>query len=214
MSTRVEWPNLKRNLVAILRGVKPDEVLAIGNALVEAGFEAVEVPLNSPDPLESIRILSENLPDTILVGGGTMLSVSDVEAVRAAGGKLMVSPNVVPAAIIRAGQLGMVTMPGVFTPSEAFQALEAGASGLKFFPASALGADGIAAVRSVLPKDTIVGAVGGVSDADFARYAKAGVNAFGLGSSLYKAGFDENQVRQNAVSAVQAYDAVFNLKTK
>jgi 2-dehydro-3-deoxyphosphogalactonate aldolase len=209
MSTRVEWPNLKRNLVAILRGVKPDEVLAIGNALVEAGFEAVEVPLNSPDPLESIRILSENLPDTILVGGGTMLSVTDVEAVRAAGGKLMVSPNVVPAAIIRAGQLGMVTMPGVFTPSEAFQALEAGASGLKFFPASALGADGIAAVRSVLPKDTIVGAVGGVSDADFARYAKAGVNAFGLGSSLYKAGFDENQVRQNAVSAVRAYDAVF-----
>ncbi|MEO9339269.1 2-dehydro-3-deoxy-6-phosphogalactonate aldolase [Mesorhizobium sp. SB112] len=209
MSTRVEWPNLKRNLVAILRGVKPDEVLVIGNALVEAGFEAVEVPLNSPDPLESIRILSENLPDTILVGGGTMLSVSDVEAVRAAGGKLMVSPNVVPAAIIRAGQLGMVTMPGVFTPSEAFQALEAGASGLKFFPASALGADGIAAVRSVLPKDTIVGAVGGVSDGDFARYAKAGVNAFGLGSSLYKAGFDENQVRKNAISAVQAYDAVF-----
>jgi 2-dehydro-3-deoxyphosphogalactonate aldolase len=205
----VPWPRLARNLVAILRGVTPGEVGAIGDRLVEAGFEAIEVPLNSPDPLESIALLAGRLPPSVLVGAGTVLTVEAVAAVADAGGRLMVSPNIDPVVVRAASARGMVTMPGVLTPTEAFAALAAGASALKVFPASAIGAGGIGAMRAVLPKDVVVGAVGGVADGDFATYARAGVTAFGLGSSLYKAGFSADEVARRAAAAVAAWDAAF-----
>jgi 2-dehydro-3-deoxyphosphogalactonate aldolase len=208
MTAAVPWPRLARNLVAILRGVKPDEVEAIADALVDAGFSALEVPLNSPDPLESIARLARHLPPSVLVGAGTVLTPAMANAVADAGGRLMVSPNVDPAVIRAAAARGMVTMPGVFTPTEAFTALAAGASGLKIFPAAALGPAGIGAMMAVLPKEVVVGAVGGVADADFAAYAKVGVTAFGLGSSLYKPGFTAADVAARARAAVAAYDAM------
>src|SRR5690606_31784657 len=185
---KVEWPKLRRDLVAILRGLKPEEAPGIVAALLEAGFEAIEVPLNSPEPFHSIEAARRLAPDNVLVGAGTVLTVEEVERLRDAGGNLLVSPNVEPAVIESAAGHGMVTMPGVFTPTEALAAVRAGASALKFFPASVLGPSGIKAIRAVLPPDVPVGAVGGVSESDFAAYYAVGVRTFGLGSSLYKPG--------------------------
>ncbi len=203
------WPALRRNLVAILRGVEPGEAVAVGEALVAAGFDAIEVPMNSPEPLESIARLVGALPPAVLVGAGTVLTAAAVGEVHAAGGRLVVSPNTDAAVIGRAAALGMVSLPGVFTPSEAFAALAAGASGLKFFPASVLGAGGVAAMRAVLPRGTVLGVVGGVADAHFAEYAAVGVSVFGLGSSLYRPGMAAAEVGARAEAAVAAYDAVF-----
>jgi 2-dehydro-3-deoxyphosphogalactonate aldolase len=203
------FPTLRRRLVAILRGVKPDEALAIGAAVFEAGIEAIEVPLNSPEPFRSIEILASALPKSALVGAGTVLTAGQVDSLHRAGGRLLVSPNVDRAVMERAAHHDMVTMPGVFTPTEAFLALSLGASALKFFPASALGAKGIAAIKAVLPKETIVGAVGGVSEKDFADYAKIGVSTFGLGSSLYAPGLGVEAVAGRAIAAVATWDAVF-----
>jgi 2-dehydro-3-deoxyphosphogalactonate aldolase len=205
------WPKLTRNLIAILRGIKPDEAVPIALALVAAGFDAIEVPLNSPDPLDTIARLVQALPPHILLGGGTVLAAEGVSAIHAAGGRLIVAPNFNPNVVAAAGRLGLVCMPGVFTPSEAFAALAAGASGLKFFPAGVLGPAGIGAMRAVLPKGVVIGAVGGISDASFATYAAVGVTAFGLGSSLYQPGFDEAEIRRRADRAISAYDAVFPL---
>lgn len=203
------WPALKRNLVAILRGIRHDEILAVGAVLVEAGFEAIEIPLNSPEPFRSIEMLGKAAPAGVLIGAGTVLDVADVARLDAAGGRLLVSPNVDLSVLEAAARTRMVTMPGVFTPTEAFLALRCGASGLKFFPAGVLGVEGIRAMGAVLPKDTVIAAVGGVSDENFSSYAKAGVRAFGLGSSLYKAGFSAAEVGARAKAAIQAYDAVF-----
>jgi 2-dehydro-3-deoxyphosphogalactonate aldolase len=205
----VPWPALRRSLVAILRGIQPHETAAVVDALVEEGFEAIEIPLNSPEPFASIRIAAERHGKTGLIGAGTVLDVGSVDALAEAGGRFLVSPNVDPAVLQRASEHGMVTMPGVFTPTEAFLALKSGASALKFFPAGTLGASGIAAIKAVLPKTTVIGAVGGVSDANFADYATVGVSAFGLGSSLYKPGDNAEAVRAKARRAVAAYDAVF-----
>jgi len=207
--TRVAWPHLKRSMVAILRGVKPDEIAGIGTALIEEGFEAIEIPLNSPDPFESIETLAKRAPENVLIGAGTVLTEADVDRLHAAGGRLFVSPNVNPPVIACAASHGMVTMPGVFTASEALAAIEAGASGLKFFPASALGPSGIKAICAVLPPEIEVGAVGGVSDKDFAAYATVGVRSFGMGSSLYAPGMAADEVRARAKAAVSAYDKVF-----
>lgn len=209
----VAFPALRRGLVAILRGLRPDEALSIGTAIFDAGIEAIEVPLNSPEPFKSIELLARALPASALVGAGTVLTPKQVEDLDSAGGRLLVSPNVDRAVLERAGAFGMVTMPGVFTATEAFQAIAAGASALKFFPASALGPKGIAAIKTVLPADCIVGAVGGVSDGDFADYGKVGVRTFGLGSSLFSPGIGVDTVRQRAVSAVSAWDAVFGGKS-
>ncbi len=203
------FPRLKRGLVAILRGLRPDEALAIGSTVFDAGIEAIEVPLNSPEPFTSIAMLAKALPAEALIGAGTVLTAGNVEELDRAGGRLLVSPNIDRAVMDRANIFGMVTMPGVFTPSEAFLAIACGASALKFFPASALGPKGISAIMAVLPKTTIVGAVGGVSDKDFADYGKIGVKTFGLGSSLFAPGMDVETVRQRAVGAVTAWDAVF-----
>lgn len=201
------WPNLKRGLVAILRGVKSDEIAAIADVLVEAGFEAIEIPLNSPDPFRSIEILAKRVPQGVLAGAGTVLSASDVRRLDDVGGNLLVTPNVDPDVIGAAAQLGMVSMPGVFTASEALLAIKSGASALKFFPASALGPSGVNAIRAVLPPSTVIGAVGGVSDNDFSVWMKIGVRTFGLGSSLYKPGAKAAEVATMAARAVKAYDA-------
>lgn len=208
MTQSAPFPELGRGLVAILRGLKPSEALAVGSAVFAAGIEAIEVPLNSPEPFRSIETLAKDLPAGALVGGGTVVAPDDVDRLNDAGGRLLVSPNIDADVMARAASHGMVTMPGVFTPSDAFLALRCGASALKFFPASVLGTGGIAAIRAVLPADTIVGVVGGVSDADFAGYAKVGVNIFGLGSSLFKPGMSAQEVGSKARAAVAAWDAI------
>ena len=209
MTDAVAWPSLRRHLVAILRGIRPEEAVEFGQVLVESGFDALEVPLNSPEPLDSIGRLAAALPGHVLLGAGTVLTGERVVAVYEAGARLLISPNFNPEVVTAAGRLGLPSMPGVFTPSEAFAALAAGASALKFFPASVVGAEGIAAMRAVLPRGTVLGAVGGVSEASFAAYAKAGVTVFGLGSSLYQPGFTAAELRRRALAAVAAYDAVF-----
>jgi 2-dehydro-3-deoxyphosphogalactonate aldolase len=197
---------MKRKLVAILRGVKPDEAEGIVSALIEAGMTAIEIPLNSPDPFRSIEIAVKQAPAGILIGAGTVLMADDVDRLHDVGGKLMVSPNVDTQVLARAHERSMVTMPGVFTPTEALLAARAGASSLKFFPANVLGASGIAAIRAVLPGNTMIAAVGGVSDQNFAEYFKAGVTAFGLGSSLYKPGMTAADVAARAKVTIAAYD--------
>lgn len=208
--TMSQWPEMRRNLVAILRGITPDEIEGIVGTLVEEGFEAIEIPLNSPEPFTSIKRAADCAPDNVLIGAGTVLAADQVRQLADVGGRLLVSPNVSPEVLDCAAGFGMVSMPGVMTPTEAFLALAHGASALKFFPASVVGTSGIAAMRAVLPKDTVVGAVGGVDDASFATYRDAGVSAFGLGSSLYKPGFSEGDVRRAATKAVAAYDEAFS----
>jgi 2-dehydro-3-deoxyphosphogalactonate aldolase len=209
MISSVKWPAFKRPLVAILRGIRPDETAGIVYALVEAGFEAIEIPLNSPEPFRSIEIAAKRSPAGCLIGAGTVLSVDEVGKLADAGGRLMVSPNVDAGVVRAASEKGMVTMPGVFTATEALLAASAGASALKFFPANVLGPSGINAVRAVLPKGMEVGAVGGVSERDFDAYAKAGIRIFGLGSSLYKPGATAAEIGAKARTVIAAYDAAF-----
>lgn len=206
---RVPFPALRRPLVAILRGLAPEEAEPVVGALIEAGFEAIEIPLNSPGPFRSVEIAAGMAPEGILIGAGTVLDVGDVDRLNNAGGRLLVSPNVDPDVLARAGALGLVTMPGVFTATEAIRADRAGASALKFFPANLLGPAGIAAIGVVLPPGTVLAAVGGVAEADFAAYAAAGIGAFGLGSSLYRPGLSAAEVGRRARAVINAYDAAF-----
>lgn len=205
--TRIPFPDMAYPLVAILRGLKPEEAESVVGSLIEAGFTAIEIPLNSPDPFRSIEIAARLAPAGCLIGAGTVLTVEDVARLEGAGGRLMVSPNVDPAVIRAAAARGMVTLPGVFTPTEALAAAAAGATGLKFFPASVLGPSGITAIRAVLPKDLTIAAVGGVSEKNFAEYVEAGITAFGLGSSLYKTGMSAAEVLERAQRTIAAYDA-------
>jgi 2-dehydro-3-deoxyphosphogalactonate aldolase len=204
--TRIPFPTMQRPLVAILRGLKPEETQAVVGGLIETGFTAIEIPLNSPDPFRSIEIAAKMAPADCLIGAGTVLTVENVASLDAAGGRLMVSPNVEPAVIEAAAARGMVTLPGCFTATEALAAARAGATGLKFFPANALGAAGINAIRAVLPKDLLIAAVGGVSEVNFAEYVKGGITAFGLGSSLYKPGMSAADVTERARITIAAYD--------
>jgi len=196
-------PALTRcSLVAILRGVRPEEVEAISDAIIEAGFSMIEVPLNSPDPLASIGLLAKRYGPDVLVGAGTVLSVDDVAAVRAAGGRLIVSPNVNPA-VIRASE-GLVSLPGFYTPTEAFAALEAGATGLKLFPADGASPAYLKAQCAVLPKDVPLLAVGGVTPENLGQWMAAGAHGAGLGSALYKPGLTAQQVGERARAFVAA----------
>ena len=210
--TRIPFPPMKYPLIAILRGLKPEETEGVVGALIETGFTAIEIPLNSPDPFRSIETAVKMAPENCLIGAGTVLTTAQVEQLADVGGQLMVSPNVEPAVISLAAQKGMVTMPGVLTPTEALSAAAAGATGLKFFPASVLGPSGITAIRAILPPDLEIAAVGGVSDANFGDYAKAGIRSFGLGSSLYKPGMNAGEVRERAVATIKAYDAVYGAR--
>lgn len=173
-------------LVAILRGVRPDEVEGIADSLVEAGFTLIEVPLNSPDPFDSIARLAKRFGRTAIVGAGTVLSVADVSRLSDAGGKMVISPNTNVQVIAASVAAGMASLPGYFTPSEAFAALEAGATALKLFPAEGASPGVLKAHRAVLPKQLPVLAVGGITPATMAPWLAAGANGFGLGSALYK----------------------------
>ncbi len=208
---KVPFPAIKYPLIAILRGIKPEETAEVVSTLIESGFRAIEIPLNSPDPFRSIEIAAKLAPADCLIGAGTMLSIDDVDRLDDVGGRLMVSPNVDAPVIIHAVNKGMVTLPGVLTPTEALAAAKAGATGLKFFPASVLGPAGINAMLAVLPKDLLIAAVGGVSDENFGDYARVGIRAFGLGSSLYKVGMSPTEVARRAKATLAAYDEVFGV---
>jgi 2-dehydro-3-deoxyphosphogalactonate aldolase len=184
-------------LVAILRGLQPAEALAVGQALVDAHWHLIEVPLNSPQPLQSIASLRQAFPQA-LVGAGTVLTPEDVRQVQAAGGELIVSPNFNPAVVAEAVRLGMVCLPGVMTASEAFAALAAGASGLKIFPAEMITPMVLKALRAVLPADTLVLPVGGISPLNMPAFRAAGANGFGIGSALFKPGMTPAQVAESA----------------
>ncbi|PTM76752.1 2-dehydro-3-deoxy-6-phosphogalactonate aldolase [Cereibacter johrii] len=201
------WPKLKRDLVAILRGIRPEEIEPILERLIEAGFEAIEIPLNSPDPFVSIERAARLAPASVMIGAGTVLTPADVDRLAGCGGRLLVSPNVDGAVLDRAGELGLVSMPGIMTLTEAFTALRHGASGLKVFPAGVLGPAGIGAMRAVLPKATVIGAVGGIDETSFAAYRAVGVSAFGLGSSLYRPGMTADEVAARAQCSIAAFDA-------
>ena len=172
-------------LIAILRGLEPENAVAVGEAIVGAGFVCLEVPLNSPRPLESIRRLRDALDGRALVGAGTVLTVEAAHDVAAAGGQIVISPNTNPDVIRAAKTIGLLSIPGFFTPSEAFAALDAGADALKLFPAEVAGPQGLKAVRAVLPAETRVYAVGGVSPDTMASWRKAGASGFGIGSALF-----------------------------
>ncbi len=204
-------PNTHRRLIAILRGVQPDEAADMARALVNAGITMIEVPLNSPEPLKSIAAMKEAVGDEALIGAGTVLTVQDVADVKAASGEFVVSPNCDIEVIAKTRELGMGSWPGVLTPTECFSAIKAGASGLKIFPASIIGADGIKAMRAVLPKDMPVYAVGGVGPDDFGSYVKAGCDGFGLGSGIYKPGMTAGDVSKAAIAYVRAHDGVFSV---
>jgi 2-dehydro-3-deoxyphosphogalactonate aldolase len=184
-------------LVAILRGLRPDEAVPVGQVLVDAGFRIIEVPLNSPQPLQSISALSRAFPDAI-IGAGTVLSPSEVGPVQAAGGRLVVAPNFNPEVVREARELGMSCLPGVMTPSEAFAALEAGATGLKLFPAEMIAPGVVKSLRAVLPQHALLLPVGGITPANLPGYRAAGANGAGIGSALFKPGVSMAELRRSA----------------
>jgi 2-dehydro-3-deoxyphosphogalactonate aldolase len=196
----------ERELIAILRGIQPHEAVAIAEALIEVGITRIEVPLNSPQPLDSISQMVRAFEGQATFGAGTVLTVDDVEAVARTGARMSVSPNCDPAVIRATKDKGMLSYPGVLTPSECFAALANGADGLKFFPASIIGPAGVAAMRAVLPAAVPVFAVGGASADNFAQWIAAGVQGFGIGSALYKPGRSVAEVRSLALGMVEAYD--------
>jgi 2-dehydro-3-deoxyphosphogalactonate aldolase len=185
--------------------LKPDEAEAIASVIVEAGFGAIEVPLNSPDPLKSIEITAARFGGAVLVGAGTVLMPGAVEAAASAGARLIVAPNADPAVIERALKLGLSVLPGVATPTEAFAAQSLGAASLKLFPAEAIPPEAVKAWRSVLPKETQLFPVGGITPERVASYRKAGADGFGIGGALYRAGMTAGVVAARAKAFVQAW---------
>ncbi|MGR3711925.1 MAG: 2-dehydro-3-deoxy-6-phosphogalactonate aldolase [Shimia sp.] len=200
---------MSRAIIAILREVAPEEVLAVGRSILDAGIDKIEVPLNSPRPLESIGLLVENFGQEALIGAGTVLDVAQVEAVAGVGGKLIVSPNCDAEVVAHSVALGLESWPGIFTPTEAFAALKAGATGLKLFPGNMAGPGGMKAMRAVLPKGTQVYAVGGAGPENFGEWVAASANGFGIGSAIYKTGMSAADVRTQADAIVAAYDKAF-----
>ena len=194
-------------LVAILRGVTPQRVHGVAEALFAAGFRAIEVPLNSPEPLKSIEALAKHFGDRCLTGAGTLLTTQQADQVANAGGKLMVTPNTNPDVIARGVQQGLTVMPGFYTPSEGFAAITAGAKYLKLFPASSGGIGHLQAMLAVLPKTIPVYAVGGVGAGNMSEWRKAGAAGFGLGSELFKPDFTDEEIATRAQRCVAAFKA-------
>lgn len=195
-----------RHIIAILRGIKNEETVAVCTALVEAGITLIEVPLNSPNALESIRLAAEALSDRADIGAGTVLSVEDVRNVKAAGGVFIVSPDTNPEVIKETVAQGMASYPGVFSPTDAFTAIRNGATGLKFFPAEVLGPKGIKAVKAVLPPAVPTYAVGGANPDNFHEFFAVGCTGFGLGTYIFKPGMSVAEVSERAKLAVASYD--------
>jgi len=193
-------------LIAILRGVRPDEVVAIGEELVGAGFTLIEVPMNSPDPLDSVARLVAALGDRAMIGAGTVLTVDQVAAMRDAGGRMVISPNTNIDVIRASAAAGLVSLPGIATPSEALAALDAGATALKLFPAEAASPTILKAMRAILPSDLRVLPVGGIVPEGMAPWRQAGAAGFGLGSALYKPGMTAGEVGARARAFVTALE--------
>lgn len=192
-------------LIAILRGLEPSQALAVGQCLVAAGFRTIEVPLNRPGALHCIEILARALPKEVLVGGGTMLTIADVESVHGVGGRLMVSPNCNPEVIACAAALGMVCAPGVATPTEAFAALHAGAHALKLFPSEMVGHGGLKALRSVLPIGVDLWPVGGITPQSIPAWVAAGATGFGIGTPLFESVRSIEELSHRAQAFVNAW---------
>lgn len=197
---------LSRPLIAILRGIEPDEAAEIAAALIKAGIDRIEVPLNSPRPLDSIARMASAHGDRAEIGAGTVLSSREVAEVARAGGRLIVSPNCDTEVISATKKSGLKSFPGVLTPSECFAALAAGADGLKLFPASMIGVDGLKAIRAVLPAATEFYVVGGVGPGNFEAWLRAGATGFGIGTSLYTPGLGLAEIAARAASIVAAFD--------
>jgi len=198
----------QNGLIAILRGLRPEESVAIGEVLYDAGFRIIEVPLNSPQPFDSIRLLRNSLPADCLIGAGTVLSAEQVQQVKAAGGQLIVMPHSDPVVLKAAKEADLYLAPGVVTPTEAFAALAAGADVLKLFPAESLAPAVVKALLAVLPKGTALVPVGGISPDNMQPFLDAGVAGFGLGSGLFKPGMTVQQVADNAKAYAQAWQSL------
>ena len=199
---------MSRPIIAILRGVKPAEAVGIAGVILAAGIDKIEVPLNSPSPFDSINAIVKAYGDQALIGAGTVLTTAQVKQVRSAGGQLVVSPNCDPAVIGATIAEGMQSWPGVFTPSEALAALQAGATGLKLFPGDMAGPKGLKAMRAILPLGTQVYAVGGAAPDNFSKWIEAGADGFGIGSAIYKPGDTTETVAAKAQAIVAAFDAI------
>ncbi|MFY0647660.1 2-dehydro-3-deoxy-6-phosphogalactonate aldolase [Sulfitobacter geojensis] len=198
---------MSREIIAILRGVQADEVLSIGKMLIDSGITTIEVPMNSPDAVNSIGLLAREFGAQADIGAGTVLTAQTVFDVASVGGKLIVSPDTNAEVIEATKAAGLASYPGVLTPTECFTALRHGADGLKFFPGSLVGPDGLRALSTVLPEGTKTYAVGGAGPDSFAEWLEAGVTGFGIGSSLYKVGFSAKDVSCCADEIVAAYDS-------
>ena len=195
-----------RHIIAILRGITPPETIDVCKTLIDAGITMIEVPLNSPDALSSISLASNTFGDVAMIGAGTVLSKKQVTAVADAGGTFIVSPDTNKVVIEETVRIRLASYPGVFTPTDAFRAIKAGATGLKFFPAEVLGPKGIKAIKAVLPPELPLYAVGGANPSNFAEFFAAGCVGFGLGTYLYKPGMALTQIAEHAALAVAAYD--------
>ena len=196
-----------RHLIAILRGITPDETVPVCEALVAAGITMIEVPLNSPDAFTSIEAAANALGDRAAIGAGTVLTTKQVWSVADAGGTFIVSPDTNRSVVEETVRIQLLSYPGIFTPTDAFRAIRSGATGLKFFPAEVLGPKGIKAMKAVLPPEIPVYAVGGANPDNFGEYFAAGCTGFGLGTYIYKPGMTADQVSERALAAVAAYDA-------